>query len=407
MPTVADADGYGRQVTASLLLALDAAQLHEPVGLATPAIRLAALLDPAGYPHQLWTTDAVTDYLTNHRTPPSPGTPEPAPVTPDQTLAALRLLHQYGLLTSNTHHGHRAVRIHALTARATRETTPEDEHPTIVRTAADALLDAWPEHTHEAPDLTAVLRTNTDTLHAHAGDLLWQPDGHPVLYTAGSSLNDAGLYTTAIAHWHHMVTHAERLLGDHHPDTLTARNNLATSYWQAGRTEEAIAIEEQVVADREHILGDQHPHTLNARNNLTSFYRQAGHTADAIDLLERVVAHSERLLGDQHPGTLTARVGLAYSYWQAGRTEEAIAIEEQVVADRERILGDQHPDTLAARSNLATSYWQAGRTEEAIAIEEQVVADREHILGDQHPHTLNARNNLTSFYRQAGRDGGA
>ncbi len=51
----------------------------------------------------------------------------------------------------------------------------------------------------------------------------------------------------------------ERLLGDDHPDTLTARANLAASYQQAGRTSEAIAILGRVVADRERLLGDDHP----------------------------------------------------------------------------------------------------------------------------------------------------
>ncbi|WP_257139609.1 tetratricopeptide repeat protein, partial [Streptomyces sp. or20] len=51
----------------------------------------------------------------------------------------------------------------------------------------------------------------------------------------------------------------ERLLGAEHPDTLTARGNLATSYWQAGRTGEAIAIEETVAADTERLLGAEHP----------------------------------------------------------------------------------------------------------------------------------------------------
>ncbi|CAN3978424.1 NB-ARC domain-containing protein [Kitasatospora purpeofusca] len=99
LPPDADTDGYGRQVTASLLLALDAAERREPVGLATPAVRLAAHLDPAGHPDTLWTTEAVTEYLTAHRTPPPPGTPEPAPVIAGQARAALRLLHHYALLT--------------------------------------------------------------------------------------------------------------------------------------------------------------------------------------------------------------------------------------------------------------------------------------------------------------------
>ncbi|MFB8237572.1 tetratricopeptide repeat protein [Kitasatospora purpeofusca] len=407
LPLGADTDGYGRQVTASLLLALDAAKRREPVGLATAAIRLAAHLDPAGHPQQLWTTQAVTHYLTNHRTPPPPGTPEPPPVTTGQARAALRLLHHYALITHDPRDTHRAVRLHALTARAARETTPPTQIPATVHTAADALHETWPEHEHTAPELTTVLRANTDTLTDHAGDHLWHPDAHPVLFTAGNSLLRAGLLHTAVTHWQHLTADAERLLGADHPDTLTTRGNLAVSYWQAGRTSEAIVLEERVAAHRERILGDNHPDSLTTRNNLAVSYWQAGRTDEAVVLLERVAADRERILGNNHPGTLTTRNNLASSYWQAGRTDEAIVLEERVLADCERVLGADHPDTLLARGNLAASYWQAGRTDEAIVLEERVAADRERILGADHPDTLTARANLAVTYWQAGRADGA
>ncbi|MFD5081687.1 tetratricopeptide repeat protein [Kitasatospora sp. NPDC058406] len=390
LPTGADTDGYGRQVTASLLLALDVAQGREPVGLAAPALRLAAHLDPAGHPQQLWGTDAVTHYLTMHRTAPGPGSRQSGPVTPDQARATLRLLHHYALLTHDPRDGDRAVRLNALTARAARETTPSGDTPGTVHTAADALQDIWPEHEHTARDLAAVLRANADALAAHAGDLLWRPDGHPVLFTAGISLNSTGLIGAAAAHWHRLAADAERLLGNDHPETLTSRSNLAFSYWQAGRTGEAIVIEEQVLADRERILGHDHPDTLFSRSNLARSYQQAGRTGEAIAIEEQVLADRERILGHDHPDTLTSRANLAISYQQAGRTGEAIAIEEQVLADRERILGHDHPDTLTSRANLAISYQQAGRTGEAINLLEQVLADSERILGHDHPDTREA-----------------
>jgi hypothetical protein len=49
------------------------------------------------------------------------------------------------------------------------------------------------------------------------------------------------------------------------------RANLASSYWQAGRTAEAIAIEEKVLADRVEVLGDRHPHTLSAGSVLDTW----------------------------------------------------------------------------------------------------------------------------------------
>ncbi|MFF8293552.1 tetratricopeptide repeat protein [Streptomyces sp. NPDC016309] len=63
------------------------------------------------------------------------------------------------------------------------------------------------------------------------------------------------------------------------PNTLTARVNLAVSYRQAGRTDKAITILERVVADRERLLGDNHPNTLTAPSNLEYARRSVGKDA--------------------------------------------------------------------------------------------------------------------------------
>ena len=309
MPADTQPDGYPRAVAVTLLLALDAADTADPPGLARPALALAALCDPAGHPEALWATPAVTGYLTAHGT----GTPSRGrfgrrragrPVSADQARRAMRLLHRYGLLTHTPTDGARAVRIHALTARAARETLPDPAAAS--RTVADALLALWPQADHTLPDLTTTLQANTTTLTRHAGGLLWQPDGHRLLYRAGTSLLDAGLHAPTVTYWQHMTDQASRLLGDEHPDTLAARGNLADSYRQAGRTGEAISLEERVAADRERLLGDEHPHTLTARANLAASYGQAGRTGEAISLGERVAADFARLLGDEHPDTAAA-----------------------------------------------------------------------------------------------------
>ncbi|MFE3760807.1 NB-ARC domain-containing protein [Streptomyces sp. NPDC059104] len=169
-PRRADTEGYGRQVATALLLSLDVAQACEPVGLAVPALRLAALLDPAGHPRSLWDSAAVRRYLSAHRAlSPTAHAADDTEVDTVQAKAALRLLHRYGLLTDDVQSGFRAVRLHALTARAVREQTPLNELPSIVKTAADALTGLWHDGTERA-----VLRTNIDSLDSYAGDLLWE-----------------------------------------------------------------------------------------------------------------------------------------------------------------------------------------------------------------------------------------
>ncbi|WP_436318144.1 tetratricopeptide repeat protein [Streptomyces albus] len=408
LPATADAEGYGRQITATLLLALDAAQHADGNGLVVPVLRLAALLDPAGHPHTLWATEPVLTYLTGHRTETPTGQlqedPAPRPaVTAGQARAALRLLHRYALLTCDTRAEPRAVRIHALTARAVRETTPAGHHAELAVTAADGLLEVWPDPDQPHPDLAATLRTNAETLSAHARQHLWHPEGHSLLFHAGNSLINAGLSAAATDYWQQMVTDSTHFLGPEHPDTLTTRHNLALSYRDAGRTQDAINLHEQVLTDSERLLGPEHPDTLQTRNNLATSYWQAGRTQDAINLLQQVLADRERILGPHHPDTLRTRGNLATSYADAGRTQDAINLQEQVITDRERILGPHHPDTLTARGNLAASYWQAGRTQDAINLHEQVLAERERTLGPHHPDTLQTRHNLATSYWQAGR----
>jgi len=395
MPDRDDPDAYGRPVAVTLLLNVQAAEQATPAGLARPALALAALLDPTGHPDSLWTTPAVAEYLAAQR----PG----EPVAADHARAVLRLLHRYGLVTHTPADGARAVRIHALTARAAREGS--DDPASAAHAAADALLRIWPsiDHTPETAPLVESLRANAGSLHALSGTILWHPDGHDLLYQAGYSLLSAGLHATAVTYWRTIAEQAQQVLGPKHPDTLTARANLAASYGQAGRTDDAITIMELVIADRERILGPEHPSTLTARVSLAGSYWQAGRTNAAITIMELVFADSERILGPEHPDTLNARANLASSYWQAGRTDDAITIDEQVLADSERILGPEHRETLAARANLAASYRQAGRTDDAITIDEQVLADRERILGPEHRDTLTARANLAASSWQAGR----
>ncbi|MFI6139558.1 FxSxx-COOH system tetratricopeptide repeat protein [Streptomyces griseus] len=398
LPATSDAEGYGLAITTALLLSLDAARAADPTGLVLPVLRLISLLDPAGHPHPLWASEPVLAHLSLRKSPHEQTT------SPARARSALRVLHRYALVTSDPGAGPRAVRIHALTARAVREEIPSTELAHLAYAAAGGLLSLWPEVDQPHPDLAAALRANTEILAALTGDHLWHhPERHPVLYRAGRSLYDAGMANAATAYWQHMADNAHRILGPRHPDALATRHNLAISHQQAGRTDEAIAIEEEVLAESERVLGPDHPQTLDTRHNLAASYRQAGRIREAITIEEQVLADRARVLGTDHPNTLDTRHNLATSYRQTGRVTEAITIERQVLTDSERVLGTEHPDTLTTRHNLAASYREAGRTDEAISLQEQVLADRERVLGPDHPDTLTTRDVLAGAYREAGR----
>ncbi|MCU4750061.1 tetratricopeptide repeat-containing protein kinase family protein, partial [Streptomyces sp. G-5] len=317
-----DADGYGSPVTAALLISLDAVDEADTTHLAWPLLQVIALLDPAGHPPALWTTPPALQHLQTKLTPTRrrwlARRQQMTLVTAGQASDALACLRTYSLITQDTDGG--PIRVHALTARAIRETTPTTGQVATARAVADALMELWPEHDHLDRELAASLRTNTLHLQKHTHPALYQPGTHSAIQQVSRSLKDAGLYSQALEHDQATVHRTTILLGPDHPHTQAARSNLAHSYRDAGRTTEATNLQERTLTDIERILGPDHPHTLLARSNLALSYRDAGRTEEATTLQERVLADRERILGPDHPHTQAARSNLAHSYRDAGRT---------------------------------------------------------------------------------------
>jgi tetratricopeptide (TPR) repeat protein len=230
---------------------------------------------------------------------------------------------------------------------------------------------------------------------------------HPDTMNARNSLatayQDSGRIADAIPLFARTLVGRTRALGPGHPDTLRAQDYLAAAYSGAGRAPEAILLFELTLAAREQVLGGDHDDTLSSRNHLAAAYRDAGRSAEAIPLHEQTLAAKEHALGPDHGSTLGARNNLAAAYRDAGRATEAVPLFEQTLAACERLLGADHPRTLSARHNLANAYRDVGRAQEAIPLHEQTLAACERLLGADHPRTLSARHNLADAYRDVGR----
>ncbi|MBK3623603.1 ATP-binding protein [Streptomyces sp. MBT49] len=386
LPTSADTEGYGRPVTTSLLLSLDAVEKADSSRLALPLLQLASLMDPLGHPVSVWTTPQALDHLRTARPPQRRwlGTSYP-PAATSEVHSALECLRTYGLITQDT--TATPLRMHALTARAVRETIPPGTLPVIARTAAEAILSIWPRHEHEKRELAALLRANVSHLDQLTRPALWLPTTHACIYAVSRSLTETGLYHQAIEYDERTVRLSNAIHGPDHYDTLRACNNLVISYGDAGRAQEALTLVERVLIDRTRILGTDHPDTLDTRHNLAICYGDVGRVQEALTLVERVLIDRTRILGTDHPDTLDTRHNLAISYREAGRVQDAVAVAQRVLTDRERILGPDHPNTLRARHNLASSYRDAGLIPEALALTQRVLTDRTRILGTDHPAT--------------------
>jgi tetratricopeptide (TPR) repeat protein len=406
LPVTSDADHYGRPAAVALLLSLDAAQAAAPVGLAVPALRLAALLDPAGHPDSVWSSPAVLTYLAarhvsnRRRWPRRRGAV--GQVSASQTRATLRLLHRYGLITHDPHDTTRGVRIHALTARAARETFSAAQLSISVLVGADALLHIWPEPGDAFHDLATAIRSNVDVLRAHAKDLLWRPTMHPVLDKAGTYLVDFGPHAAAALYWRELADTAQRLFGLRHRATAHCHTQLGMSYRQSGRINDAVAVLEQVVTNAEGSAVDD-PDSLRAKQALALCYPEVARVDDAITLLLETIPGLQRRYGVKERQVLAAQCLLGSCYRLAGRYDQAVTLLETVANDCHRLLGDADHGTADADRELGIVYRDVGRLDDATRCLQGAITAFKGLYGTWSVEGSEAMGVLALGYRDAGR----
>jgi tetratricopeptide (TPR) repeat protein len=402
-------DGVSAPVLATCSIAAQCARERASAGPAWPALVLAAAMDHHGVPGAVLASPAACSYITGR--PSTAGEADRNAVR-----AAIGSLARLGLVTIDPGSAARTVQMHASVRAAVRAWLPATELEPAVLAAASALLEAWPPpHGGAAAggqaaaleqalrDCALAVQQVAPALRASDGGVLWKPEAHPLLFRAGLSLEDGGLYHAAIAHWKSMAATSARLLGAGHGNTVAARDRLAAAHESAGRHAEAIALFQAALADRERNQGPEHAEAIEARGHLARAYQSAGRPAEAIALHERAAADSARLLGTGHAVTRGARAALAEAYRAAGRHGDAISGYRILLAEAERHLGAGHPTTLAARSSLGAAHAAGGQAREAVAEYKRALADHERTLGPGHPDTVAARARLASAYRAAGR----
>ena len=272
-------DDYAHTLAGAWSLARDRANTLPPDGLAGAMLDIIAVLDPNGIPETALTSAAARSWLaTRLAAGDEPGTGAEVPA--EDARRAVRNLHRLSLVNHDPATTARAIRMHALAQRATLEQLNPATLPAVIRAAADALLQAWPDIEADTT-LGQTLRTNTTALTGRHDAALWEPDAHPVLSRHGRSLGEAGLVADAASYFTSLARNAAQILGPDHPHTLDTRGNLA--YWrgEAGDAAGAAVACEVLLADYLRVLGPDHPHTLTTRHNLARWRGQAGDVAGA------------------------------------------------------------------------------------------------------------------------------
>ncbi|MDV9172188.1 tetratricopeptide repeat protein [Streptomyces sp. W16] len=414
-------DEQPRTLTVTWDLSIERADRQDPQGLARPLLQFTSLLDPNGIPETVLAQPPALVYLAHHRGPagtvptgPDPSRPErrggqesrstiPV-VTAEESRKALRVLHRLSLIDHTPDSPHLAVRVHQLVQRATRDALSVPQQDLLARSAADALLAAWPDNERNT-DLALALRANTAALTNQAEEALHRPDAHEALYRAGSSIGDTGQPDAAAEYFRHLVATCRRYLGPDHRNTLIARYNLAD--WQAewGDRFDAFDAVDTLLAllpDMERVLGPDHPDTLKTRILLGNCRAKTEGPASAFAALEALLPDVTRVLGPDHPESLKVRRLIAGWQGSVGGLGNAIDAHELLLPDLVRVLGPDHLDTLTARSELASQRGQSGDVTEATQELEELVPDMERVLGRINLYTLKARDNLAGWLGESG-----
>ncbi|RKK93755.1 hypothetical protein BFJ68_g15425 [Fusarium oxysporum] len=203
-----------------------------------------------------------------------------------------------------------------------------------------------------------------------------------------------GLFFVEIGRWNdaalserEVLEKRQRILGDEHPDTISAMNNLANTLSDQGKLDEAALMKREVLEKMQRVLGDEHPDTIKAMSNLAVTLGGQRKLDEAALMKKEVLEKMQRVLGDEHPDTIKAMSNLASTLSDQGKLDETALMEREVLEKRQRIFGDEHPDTIKAMSNLAVTLGDQGKLDEAALMVWEVLEKRQRILGDEHPDT--------------------
>ena len=389
------------------MVAMGRAVQLAPAGQAWPALKLAAVLGPAGIPGSILTAVAAAGYITGL-----------ARVTEADQLgvqAAYGNLEQLGLIRIAPGDAVRTVWAAAALQESVRRSMDAAERRRTVRVAADAILGTWPA---AGPAASTVVGTAAASLEQayrdcavsvlrYGGPELWADGPHPLLARAGQSLAEARMTECALSYWRQLATRCGEHLGARSAVTLGFREQMARAAVAAGHADEAIAQYKELVADTEEVAGPGREQTIAVRASLALAYRAAGRLEDSISLAEQVVTECERAFGPAQPPTTQSLQTLAGAYAGAGRDSEAATVLHRCLAARERTVGLMQPGTIAVRQQLAELYRRAGHADRAIGLYQDALTRVVKAAGPAYPDAVIAREHLAAAYDLADRAGDA
>lgn len=181
------------------------------------------------------------------------------------------------------------------------------------------------------------------------------------------------------------------------PETLTAMELLARSYFFDDQLQKAFEVESDVVDRRINVLGKDNEVTLHSRSTLCAGYLQMGRYKEVLEMELEICDTEARILGEDHVNTLFSIYNLAHCYLNLCHYQEALPLAVKLLEARQKRFQKDHPDVLLAANLLAHCYYGVGRFQEACNIGRDILEIEKQTQGQESMETLLAMGNLAVF----------
>ncbi|HEX3470125.1 MAG TPA: tetratricopeptide repeat protein [Silvibacterium sp.] len=305
---------------------------------------------------------------------------------------ALKAVNQATVLSLCEKSGNDARAVHTLVSRTMRFQFPDEKRRQELKSAT---VKALMKRLEVGIDIREHAKIAEDMPHARhiVGHLQTEDETELALWVAGHDY-ERGDYATTRKLEEQAVKALRRLLGEEHPRTMTAKNNLAETLRAQGDLTGAHKLAEQVMEASCRVLGNEHSDTLTTMGIFAGILSAQGDLAGSRRIEEKILEARRRQLGEEHRDTLLAILNLAGTLYAQGELEGARKFQEKSLAGFRRLVGETHKETLGAMHNLAMTLCQQGDREAARKLQQQVFETYRSLMGEEHPDTLLAMNNL-------------
>ena len=180
------------------------------------------------------------------------------------------------------------------------------------------------------------------------------------------------------------------MLGEDHPDTITAMQILSYSFSDLGNYAEALEMKKQILEKRKEILGEDHPDTISAMNGVAWTCFLSGKFLEGIPYIESCLTLGD-ICGVNSENSVYYRDTQAMLYANAGRCDEAVVIAKELLDIANKDFADDVSFVASRNYTLAYCLEKAGKKQEALPYAEKAYELRMEKLGEENNDTKEAQ----------------